>query len=137
LGAVTVDLDAGDDLAAELRQPFGERGPDVILDPLYGAPLRAALDVAAPGARIVQMGQSAGPEAQLASAAIRGKQLSILGYSNRAIPREVKRRAHLAMLDHAAAGRLRLAVTRHPLSAADEAFETVRRKAREKVVVTP
>ena len=47
------------------------------------------------------MGQSAGAEAQLASATIRGKQLSILGYSNRAIPLDVKRRAHLAMLDHA------------------------------------
>ncbi len=138
LGAQTVGLDdAGDDLAAALREPFGDHGPDVILDPLYGAPLRAALEVAAPGARIVQMGQSAGAEAQLASATIRGKQLSILGYSNRAIPLDVKRRAHLAMLDHARHGRLRCRVTRYPLSAADEAFERVRREAREKVVVTP
>ena len=55
---------AGDDLAGALREPFGERGPDVVLDPLYGAPLRAALEVAAPGARVVQMGQSAGAEAR-------------------------------------------------------------------------
>ena len=41
------------------------------------------------GARIVNIGQSAGPAAPLLSADVRGKELTILGFSNFGTPREV------------------------------------------------
>src|SRR5438046_1326165 len=83
LGAdATVTVDG--DLAA----PFGGEGPTVVLDALWGAPVAAAVDVAAPRARIVHFGQSAGPEATLGSAAVRGKELEILGQSNFARTKE-------------------------------------------------
>src|SRR6266566_4867512 len=48
-------------------------GPTNMVDTLWGAPAVAATQAAAPGWRLVQIGQSAGAEAPLASAAIRGK----------------------------------------------------------------
>jgi NADPH2:quinone reductase len=72
----------GDDLADRLRDACGGEGPTLVVDLLWGAPVRAAVAAAAPGARIVHLGQSAGPEATFSSADVRGKQLSILGYSN-------------------------------------------------------
>jgi len=81
LGAdATVQLT--DDFAAAAKEACGGEGATVIVDLLWGPPLQTALEAAAPGARVVHIGQSAAPEATLASAAVRGKQLDILGFSN-------------------------------------------------------
>jgi NADPH2:quinone reductase len=72
----------GDDLVERIRAACGGDGPTLVVDPLWGEPTRLVTEAAAPNARIVHMGQSAGGEATLASSMIRGKQLSILGYSN-------------------------------------------------------
>jgi NADPH2:quinone reductase len=92
------------DLAGAFKEAFGGEGPTVVIDPLWGDPLVAALDAAAPGARVVQIGQSAGPTATLASGVVRGKQLEIYGYSNFVVPPEVRRSAYLELVAHAAAG---------------------------------
>jgi len=81
------------DLAAALKEAAGGDGPTVVIDPLWGEPLVAATEAAAPGARIVQIGQSAGPEATLASGVVRGKQLEMYGYSNFVVPAESRRSA--------------------------------------------
>lgn len=108
LGADDVlELD-GDDLADRISAAFGGEGPTVVIDPLWGAPLTAALTAAAPGVRVVQVGQSAGAEATLTSNAVRGKQAEIYGYSNYRVPREVFERSYRELLDHAAAGRVKL-----------------------------
>jgi NADPH:quinone reductase len=87
LGAdATVLLDEADDLVAAFRAAFDGNGPSYVFDPLWGEPGAAAVEAAAPGARIVQLGQSAGPTATLTSAAIRFKQLAILGHTNFAVP---------------------------------------------------
>ena len=54
----TVRLDE-DDLPGAFRDVCGGNGPTVVIDPLWGEPLVAALEAAARGARIVQLGQSA------------------------------------------------------------------------------
>ena len=112
-------------------------GPDVVLDPLYGAPLRAALEVAAPGARIVQMGQSAGAEAELASATIRGKQLDprLLepGDPARASSGGRTSRCSTTPTD----GRLRLAAHALPAERGRRGLRGRPLEAREKLVVTP
>jgi NADPH2:quinone reductase len=110
LGAdATVQLE-GPDLAERMRAACGGDGPTVVLDPLWGEPARAATDAAAPGARIVNLGQSAGPEATLTSAAVRGKQLVILGHANVAMTADERARAYGEVVEHVAAGRIRIEV---------------------------
>src|SRR5206468_13000683 len=79
---------------------FGNEGFTVCIDPLWGEPLANALVAAAPHARIVHVGQSAGPEAPLRSADVRGKELTIQGHSNFALTRDERDRAYLELLDH-------------------------------------
>jgi NADPH:quinone reductase len=103
LGAdALVELGNADALAAA----FGGDGFTVCIDPLWGEPLARALAAAARRARVVHLGQSAGPEAPLRSADVRGKELQIVGHSNFALTAEERGRAHLEVLDHLTAGRI-------------------------------
>ena len=123
LGAdATVNLTA-ESLPDALREAAGGDGPTLVIDPLWGAPLVAALDAAAPGARIVHYGQSAEAEASLPSGLVRGKQLEIFGYSTSAVPRDVWRSGYLELLDHARAGRIRLEIETYPLERIAEAWQ--------------
>ena len=105
----------GDDLPERLREACGEEGPTLVIDPLWGEPVNAAAEAAAPGARIVHVGQSAGPQATFASAAVRGKRLSILGHSNFALSPDERGQAYLEVAEHVAAGRIRIDVERFSL----------------------
>ena len=125
----------GDDDAAALREACGGEGPSLVIDPLWGPPLVAALEAAAPGARVVNIGQSAGPEAAITSAAVRGKQLEILGYSNYAVPEDVVEREYRALAERAAAGEVRLELDEVPLADVAEAWRRQSEGAGRKVVV--
>jgi NADPH:quinone reductase len=110
LGAdATVALD-GEGLTERFREACGGDGPTLVVDPLWGEPIRAAVDAAEPGARIVQLGQSAGAEATLTSGSIRLKGLSILGHSNFVLPPEELRSAYLEVAEHVAAGRISIPI---------------------------
>jgi NADPH2:quinone reductase len=128
-GEGLVALDAIDDA-------FGGAGFTACIDPVWGAPLAAALAFAAPHARVVHVGQSAGAEAALRSADVRGKELRVLGHSNFAMPAEERARAYLEVLDHVVGGRLDLGLERYPLERIGEAWERQRTPGRGKVVVT-
>ncbi len=65
-----------------------------MLDPLWGEPAAAAIAALAPFGRLVELGQSAGAEATLASAAIRGKPVDLLGYTNYTAGEERKAAAY-------------------------------------------
>jgi NADPH2:quinone reductase len=119
---VAVRLDEAD-LAGALKAAAGGDGPTVVIDPLWGDPLVAATEAAAPGARIVQIGQSAGPAATLASGVVRGKQLEIYGYSNFVVPAEARRAAYLELVSHAARGELAFPTETYPLERVSEAWE--------------
>lgn len=99
-------LELGADEAVGLDGDFGE--PTYVFDPLCGEPLERAVAAAAPGARIVQLGQSAGPTATLPSAAIRGKQLELYGYSNFAVPADTLAEHYRRLVGHALGGEIRL-----------------------------
>ena len=88
------------------------RARPTIFDPLCGEPLERAVAAAAPGARIVQLGQSAAPAATLPSAAIRSKQLDLHGYSDFAVPPDVLGEHYRRLVGHALAGEIRLEVER-------------------------
>ena len=114
------------DLADAFRAAYGGDGPTLIFDPLWDGPVAAAVEAAAPGARIVQVGQSAGPDATLKSNDVRGKQLDLLGYSNFAAPTDVAREGYLELLGHVTADRIRIDVETFAL---DEVAEAWRRQA--------
>ncbi len=128
------------DSAHNLEEAFREAtvgGADVIIDPLWGEPAVAALQASAKGARLVQIGQSAGAEATLASAAVRGQARSILGHSNFAVPVGTRRAAFTRMVRHAAAGELTVGVETVALEDAAAAWERQREGPKTKLVVVP
>jgi NADPH:quinone reductase len=131
----TVRLDEGD-LAKAFRVAAGGEGFSVVIDPLWGEPAVAALEAAAPGARIVQLGQSAGVTAEVPSALVRGKQLEILGYANPQLPLELRRSAYLELLGHAAAGDVSFPIDTYPLERVTEAWERQAAGPGAKIVVT-
>ena len=131
--AVRLDQEA---LAAAFREACGGDGPTLVVDPLWGPPLVAALEAAAPGARIVHYGQSAGAEASIPSGIVRGKQLELYGYSNFAVPKDVWRRAYRELLEHARVGRVRLEIETYPLERIREAWERQAAVPGAKLVVT-
>lgn len=140
LGAdAVVDLTAADG-AAELAEAFEAAAGgriDVTIDPVWGELAIAALRATASFGRLVQIGQSAGAEATLASAAIRGRPLSILGHTNGAAPPETRASAYRRMVEHAAAGRLEV---EHEVLGLDQVAAAWRRQAdspRRKLVLRP
>lgn len=98
LGAdATVEL--GDGLAAaELRERFSEAAEgrlDVALDPLWGAPARAAIDALTRDGVYVSFGQAASPTAELSGIPLRNRRVTLAGHSGAwATPQE--RQAALA-----------------------------------------
>lgn len=137
LGAdATVSLDEPDDLAEAFREACGG-GVDVVIDPLWGEPARAALDALRPYGRHVQLGQSAAAELSLPSSTIRGRPLAILGYTNFAVPLDVRREAYERMAAHGAAGQLTADHETVPLDRAPEAWERQKAGPGTKLVVAP
>lgn len=135
LGADAVVSLEVDDLAGAFREACGGDGPSYVVDPLWGAPVVAAARASAQSARIVNIGQSAGPEAPLLSADVRGKQLNVLGFSNFGTPREVMNREYLRLLEHARAGELEVEIETFPFERVAEAWRRQAEGAGVKVVV--
>jgi NADPH2:quinone reductase len=114
LGAKAV-VAVGRDSLGRIADEFGDEGFTVCIDPVWGEPLADALQYAQRHARIVHVGQSAGPQAPLRSADVRGKELVVLGHSNFALSKEERDRAYLELLDHLVAGRIELEHQMFPL----------------------
>jgi NADPH:quinone reductase len=110
-------------------------GFTVCIDPLWGEPLARALAGAARHARVIHVGQSAGPESPLRSADVRGKELVIHGHSNFALTKEERDRAYLELLDELVTGRIVLPLDRYPLDRVAEAWQRQRAGPGGKVVV--
>jgi NADPH:quinone reductase len=115
---------------------FGDEGFTVCIDPLWGEPVAKALASAAPRARIIHVGQSAGPEASLRSADVRSKELTIQGHSHFAPTKGDRDRAYLELLDHLVQGRIVLDVETHDLDHVEEAWARQQAATGKKIVVT-
>jgi NADPH2:quinone reductase len=121
-------------LDGDLAAACGGDGPTVVIDPLWDGPVAAAAEAAAPHARIVHYGQSAGPEATLKSGTVRGKELELLGLSNFARTNHELRALHGDLLRHAKSGAIKVDFETFGL---DEVAEAWRRQgAGAKAVVT-
>ena len=135
LGAdATVNLDQ-DDLITAFRDAAGGDGPTYIVDTLWGPPAVAGIQAAARGWRLVQIGQSAGAEASVPSAAIRGKMGELYGYTDFAVSREVYREHYLRLVGHAAASEITFDIDSYPLERVAEAWERQAAGAAAKIVV--
>ena len=131
----TVALDGGD-----LVQAFREAcdgGPTLIFDPLWGEPGAAAVEAAKQGARVVQLGQSAGATASLTSAAIRFKGIEIYGFSNFNLQKDVLDREYARLVEHAINGDIRVEIDRLPLDAVSEAWTRQAESPHRKLVLIP
>ena len=138
LGAdATVKLDAEHDLPGALREAAGGAGYDVVLDPLWGDPLRAALAAAKPFSRVVNLGQSAGAEASLSSSAIRSTPVDLLGYTNYTAGEERKAAAYQRMAGHAAAGEIEVEVERIGIDDVPDAWQRQGSSPGRKLIVVP
>jgi NADPH:quinone reductase-like Zn-dependent oxidoreductase len=130
-------LDATDDLVATLRDAAGGDGFDLVLDPLWGEPAKAALAAIAPFGRLVNIGQSAAAEATLTSATIRGKPVEILGYTNYTAGEERKAAAYARLARHALAGEIRVEIERLGLDDVPEAWRRQGSSPHRKLVIVP
>ena len=133
--ARALGADAVVSLDDDFREACGGDGPTVVIDPLWDGPVTAAADAAAPHARIVHYGQSAGPEATFASGTVRGKELEILGVSNFARTRDELTALHGELLRRARSGDVRVDVETFPLEAIDEAWRRQAAGAKSVVLV--
>ena len=95
----------------------------VIVDGLWGAPLERALAGAAPGVRVVQLGQSAGATATLQSGWVRGKVANILGHSLYSVPADAVATGYRELTEHARDGDVRFEIETYELDRIAEAWE--------------
>ena len=136
LGAdATVNLEESD-LVAAFKEATGGDGPTHIVDTLWGTPAVAAIQAAASGWRLVQIGQSAGGEASVPSAAIRGKMGELYGFTDYAVPPATFREHYRRLVGHAAAGEITFDIESYPFDRVAEAWERQASGANAKIVVT-
>ena len=127
-----VALDTGD--VGELAARMGADGPvDLVVDPLFGVPAAAAVRALAPHGRLVNLGGSAGETAQLDSATLRSRSLSVLGYTNNDLTSAQRAAALRHVVDEVLAGRLTATHQRAPLSDVTAAWS----RAGDRVVLEP
>lgn len=127
----TIRLNQPDrDLIEAFRRAAGEKGFDVIVDYLWGAPTeallaavaRAEFAVAGTETRLVEVGESAGPTIALPAAVLRSAALTILGTAG-IPPREVLTDALEQVMNRAAQGLLRVDRERVALRDIEGAWE--------------
>ena len=137
LGAdATVDLKQAEGLTERFREASGGQ-LHVVLDPVWGIPGAGAMEALSPGGRFVQVGQAAGNEAVIKSGIVRGRALSILGYSNFLMPWDELAAAYRQLLDYAAAGKLKVEFEVLPLEAAPDAWQRQASSPHRKLLISP
>jgi len=109
-------------LAALLHEALGTTA-DVVIDPVFGWIAEAATRVMTPFGRLVNIGGSAADSATLSSAVVRGKSLSVLGYTNNAITPEQRAEALNGAVGLWSPGRSVVEHTVRPLAEVTEAWQ--------------
>jgi NADPH2:quinone reductase len=137
LGAdAIVDLKQTDGLTERIREASGGQ-LQVVLDPLWGIPGAAAMEALSPHGRFVQVGAAAGNEVVVKSGIVRGRFLSVLGYSNFLMPWEELAAAYRQLVTFAAAGQIKVEFEVLPLEAAPEAWKQQASSPHRKLVLSP
>lgn len=124
-----------DDLAARLRAAAGP--VDIVLDGVYGPPLEAALQVCAQRARIVNIGNLAGPTAQVPAGLLRGRQLVLSGFAGLHLSLQDKRPALTSLWTAIARGEVELETRTFALEELPTAWRAQAASPHAKCVVVP
>jgi NADPH:quinone reductase-like Zn-dependent oxidoreductase len=133
-----VDLMGNDVEEISKRIATACEGPlHLIIDPVWGLPVEAAVRVLASEGRLVNIGSAAGPTVRFESAILRSRLHAILGYTNNALTHEQKAEALTKILTHAAAGRCTVERETVPLAQAAEAWKRQSLAARRKLILVP
>jgi NADPH:quinone reductase-like Zn-dependent oxidoreductase len=127
--------EGSEELAARLRAAAGP--VDVVLDGLYGVPLEAALQVCAPRARVVNVGNPAGATALVPAGLLRGKQLTLSGFAGLHTPLRDKRAALTWLWTALARGELQIEVRTFPLGELPAAWRAQAVSPHAKCVILP
>ncbi len=134
--AVGTDADSVAALADVFRQAT-DGGPHLVIDGLWGEPAEAALAAIGFGGRLVQVGNSAGKEANVTAGPLRGGLVSILGHRNVYAPLEAQAEALKTMCGHAREGELRIEVEVLPLERVGEAWLAQQQSPGRKLALAP
>jgi NADPH:quinone reductase-like Zn-dependent oxidoreductase len=119
-----VDLTGDDVNELSRRIAAACDGPlHLVIDPVWGLPAEAAVRCLGFNGRLVNIGDAAGSGASLASATVRSRMATILGYTNNALTQEQKARALSEILSYAAAGRCTVEHETVPLAQAGAAWQ--------------
>ena len=135
----TVDASSGDvdSIAADLIAA-AEGGAHLVLDPIAGVPAAAALRAMAPGGRLVNLGESAGPLIAVPSALLRSRSLEVLGFTTLSLTWEQQREVLTELLGLVATGQLTVDVERVPLADAHLAWARMAESGRRaRLVLVP
>ena len=84
-----------------------------------------------------ELGQSAGSEAVIRSGTVRGRYLSILGYTTFLVPWEEQAAAYRKLADYAVAGQIKVEFEILPLEAAPDAWKQQAASPHRKLVLSP
>lgn len=113
-------------------------GVDLILDLVWGPVISHAIDVARPGARVIQVGNAGGALATLSAPALRNRQVRILPHTNYVFSPAERAVAYEQLASYAASGVLHVEVERVPLAEAASAWRRIKTgTASRKLVVVP
>ena len=123
------------DLAARFTAAGGPY--DVVLDGVYGLPLEAALLACAPHARVVNVGNLAGPTAQIPAGLLREKQLTLRGFAGLHVGRTAKASALTWLWDALAQGRLQIPTRTFDLDELPTAWQQQAQSPHAKCVMLP
>ena len=123
------------DLGTRLREAAGD--VDVVFDGVFGLPLEAALQACAQRARVVNVGNLAGPTAEIPAGLLRGKQLTISGFAGVHTPLSEKRNALTWLWTSLSHGEVTIDVRTVPLEAAADAWAAQAASPHAKYVVVP
>lgn len=123
------------DIAAALRSAAGNGGYDVVLDPLYGPSLEAALQATSQFARVVTVGASAGQTATIPVRELFGRRLS--GHNNSFAPLEDRRAAYDQMAKHALAGEIVIDVEKLSIADIETAWALQAKGPHHKLTIIP
>ncbi|PWT75505.1 MAG: NADPH:quinone reductase [Chloroflexi bacterium] len=120
----TVDLTGNDVDELSRRIAAACDGPlHLVIDPIWGLPAEAAVRCLGFSGRLVNIGDAAGAGARLASATVRSRMETLLGYTNNALTQPQKAQALSEILAHAAAGRCTVEHETIPLAQATMAWQ--------------